>query len=171
METPHRLAGSLRQIITQVQSPSIFVGKAPYPPDRWRTTAPLPLKTDRSPTPALHHHCLGQLQKRFPFGRSAGTRLIAPHDLRTIAQPASGTLSRQRRQPRAAGADSGHVNSNTLSLINAVKVPGITDVGIENVGSLCVGKYMVFIVAWRDIPAGTELLMDYGKSYWKYLKL
>lgn len=29
---------------------------------------------------------------------------------------------------------------------------------------------MVFIVAWRDIPAGTELLMDYGKSYWKYLK-
>ncbi|MDQ0654647.1 hypothetical protein [Pseudomonas cedrina] len=28
METPHRLARSLRQNITQVQSPSIFVGKA-----------------------------------------------------------------------------------------------------------------------------------------------
>jgi 16S rRNA C1402 (ribose-2'-O) methylase RsmI len=27
METPHRLARSLRQIITQVQSPSIFVRK------------------------------------------------------------------------------------------------------------------------------------------------
>ncbi|MEG8235290.1 hypothetical protein [Pseudomonas orientalis] len=27
METPHRLARSLRQIITQVQSPSVFVGK------------------------------------------------------------------------------------------------------------------------------------------------
>jgi hypothetical protein len=26
METPHRLAGSLRQNITQVQSPSVFVG-------------------------------------------------------------------------------------------------------------------------------------------------
>ncbi|MBY8972686.1 SET domain-containing protein [Pseudomonas sp. P867] len=74
-------------------------------------------------------------------------------------------------QTNTSGASiSGHGNSNTLSLINAVKVPGITDVGIENVGSLCVGKYMVFIVAWRDIPAGTELLMDYGKSYWKYLK-
>ncbi len=65
---------------------------------------------------------------------------------------------------------SGHGNSNTLSLINAVNVPNIPDVGIENVGSLCVGKYMVFIVAWQDIPAGTELLMDYGKGYWKYLK-
>src|SRR5450830_1650151 len=28
METPHRLAGSLRQNITQIQSPSNFVGKA-----------------------------------------------------------------------------------------------------------------------------------------------
>ena len=74
-------------------------------------------------------------------------------------------------QTNTSGASiSGHGNSNTLSLINAVNVPGIPDVGIENVGSLCVGKYMVFIVAWRDIPAGTELLMDYGKGYWKYLK-
>ena len=65
---------------------------------------------------------------------------------------------------------SGHGNSNTLSLINAVKVPNLPDVGIENVGALYVGKYMVFIVAWRDIPAGTELLMDYGKAYWKYVR-
>lgn len=65
---------------------------------------------------------------------------------------------------------SGHGNSNTLSLINAVNVPNIADAGIENVGSMYVGKYMAFIVAWRDIPAGTELLMDYGQNYWKYMK-
>ena len=74
-------------------------------------------------------------------------------------------------QTNTKGASiSGHGNSNMLSLINAVKVPGIKDIGVENVGSLCVGKYMVFMVAWRDIPAGTELLMDYGKSYWKHMK-
>jgi len=65
---------------------------------------------------------------------------------------------------------SGHGNSSTLSLINAVKVPNLPDVGIENVGALYVGKYMVFLIAWRDIPAGTELLMDYGKAYWKYMR-
>lgn len=65
---------------------------------------------------------------------------------------------------------SGHGNSNTLSLINAVKVPNLPDVGIENVGALYVGNYMVFLIAWRDIPAGTELLMDYGKAYWKYIR-
>ncbi|AUZ46687.1 SET domain-containing protein [Pseudomonas orientalis] len=65
---------------------------------------------------------------------------------------------------------SGHGNSNTLSLINAVKVPNLPDAGIKNVGALYVGKYMVFLVAWRDIPAGTELLMDYGKAYWKYIR-
>lgn len=65
---------------------------------------------------------------------------------------------------------SGHGNSSTLSLINAVKVPNLPDVGIENVGALYVGKYMVFLIAWRDIPAGTELLMDYGKAYWKYIR-
>ncbi|MGR3889348.1 SET domain-containing protein-lysine N-methyltransferase [Pseudomonas sp. 1152_12] len=74
-------------------------------------------------------------------------------------------------QTNTKGASiSGHGNSNMLSLINAVKVPGIPNVGVENVGSLCVGKYMVFMVAWRDIPAGTELLMDYGKGYWKHIK-
>jgi len=47
METPHRLARSLRQIITEVQSPSVFVGLGfgfgvvvwmwgVYPLFRWR---------------------------------------------------------------------------------------------------------------------------------------
>lgn len=44
---------------------------------------------------------------------------------------------------------SGHGNSNVLSLINAINVPGQTNIGVENVGSICVGKYMVFFVAWE----------------------
>lgn len=65
---------------------------------------------------------------------------------------------------------SGHGNSNVLSLINAINVPGQTNIGVENVGSICVGKYMVFFVAWEKIPAGGELFLDYGASYWKHLK-
>ena len=65
---------------------------------------------------------------------------------------------------------SGHGNSNVLSLINAINVPGQTNIGVENVGSICVGKYMVFFVAWEKIPAGSELFLDYGANYWKHLK-
>ncbi|HWH86242.1 MAG TPA: SET domain-containing protein-lysine N-methyltransferase [Pseudomonas sp.] len=64
---------------------------------------------------------------------------------------------------------SGHGNSNLLSMINAVNVPGKPNLGIENVGSICVGKYMVFLVAWEKIPKGTELFLDYGGDYWKYM--
>ncbi|MCL9800499.1 SET domain-containing protein-lysine N-methyltransferase [Pseudomonas sp. AKS31] len=65
---------------------------------------------------------------------------------------------------------SGHGNSNVLSLINAINVPGQANIGIENVGSICVGKYMVFFVAWEKIPAGSELFLDYGANYWKHMK-
>lgn len=65
---------------------------------------------------------------------------------------------------------SGHGNSNLLSMINAVNVPGQANIGVENVGSICVGKYMVFLVAWEKIPAGTELFLDYGTDYWKAFK-
>ncbi len=33
-------------------------------------------------------------------------------------------------------------------------------------GAINVGKYMVFLVACDDIPAGKELLLDYGPNYW-----
>ncbi|MFG6203198.1 SET domain-containing protein [Pseudomonas retamae] len=65
---------------------------------------------------------------------------------------------------------SGHGNSNLLSMINAVNVPGQANIGVENVGSICVGKYMVFLLAWEKIPAGTELFLDYGPEYWKAFK-
>lgn len=65
---------------------------------------------------------------------------------------------------------SGHGNSNLLSMINAVNVPGQANIGVENVGSICVGKYMVFLLAWEKIPAGAELFLDYGPDYWKALK-
>lgn len=64
---------------------------------------------------------------------------------------------------------SGHGNSNILSMINAAEVPGQAKAGIENVGSIYVGKYMVFLVAWEKIPKGTELLLDYGPNYWQAL--
>lgn len=64
---------------------------------------------------------------------------------------------------------SGHGNSNVLSLINATRVPNAVSQGIENVRSVRVGNYMIFLVASKKIPAGTELLMDYGKHYWKYI--
>ncbi|MED7666157.1 SET domain-containing protein [Pseudomonas moraviensis subsp. stanleyae] len=64
---------------------------------------------------------------------------------------------------------SGHGNSNILSMINAAEVPGQPRAGIENVGSIYVGKYMVFLVAWEKIPKGTELLLDYGPDYWQAL--
>ena len=57
-----------------------------------------------------------------------------------------------------------------LSLINAVNVPGQANIGVENVGSIYVGKYMVFLLAWEKIPAGTELFLDYGSDYWKTLR-
>lgn len=65
---------------------------------------------------------------------------------------------------------SGHGNSNILSMINAVNVPGQANIGVENVGSIYVGKYMVFLLAWEKIPAGTELFLDYGTAYWKALQ-
>ena len=64
---------------------------------------------------------------------------------------------------------SGHGNSNILSMINAPEVPGAARTGTENVGAIYVGKYMVFLVAWEKIPAGTELLLDYGPAYWPTL--
>lgn len=70
-----------------------------------------------------------------------------------------------------AGATlSAHGNSNLLSLTNAPKAPGQPLIGPENVGAINVGKYMVFLVAWDNIPAGKELLLDYGPNYWKNME-
>lgn len=72
-------------------------------------------------------------------------------------------------ETRTKGATlSAHGNSSMLSLINATNVPGAAvTTGVENVRSIQVGHFMVFLIASKKIPAGTELLMDYGPKYWK----
>ena len=141
-----------------------------------------------------HHRRLDRLLevKKLANGPERGLSVVAKTDIKRfdVLGPYTGKLHRDQAsinaeilekgeaavgtylfQTNTQGATiSGHGNSSTLSLINAVKVPNLPDVGIENVGALYVGKYMVFLIAWRDIPAGTELLMDYGKAYWKYMR-
>lgn len=143
---------------------------------------------------ALHHD---RLTERFELrrptdGPERGLSVFAKVDIEPfeVLGPYSGKLHRTAKSLRTEmfekshqkvssflyatatkGATlSGHGNSNLLSMINAVNVPGQVNAGVENVGSICVGKYMVFLVAWEKIPAGTELLLDYGPDYWKLLK-
>ncbi|MBA2925527.1 SET domain-containing protein [Pseudomonas sp. P7] len=63
------------------------------------------------------------------------------------------------------GTLSAHGSGNILSLINSPAAPGQVPVGEQNVGSIYVGRYMTFFVAWRDIEEGEELLLDYGPFY------
>lgn len=141
-----------------------------------------------------HHRTLDRLLevKKLDEGSERGLSVVAKSDIKRfdVLGPYTGKLHLNEAsiaaevmekgrvavgtylfQTNTKGASiSGHGNSNILSLINAVNVPRIADVGIENVAALHVGKYMVFLLAWKDIPAGTELLMDYGREYWKYIK-
>lgn len=141
-----------------------------------------------------HHRTLDRLLevKKLDEGSERGLSVVAKSDIKRfdVLGPYTGKLHLNEAsiaaevmekgrvavgtylfQTNTTGASiSGHGNSNILSLINAVNVPRIADVGIENVAALHVGKYMVFLLAWKDIPAGTELLMDYGREYWKYIK-
>ncbi|TKK29934.1 SET domain-containing protein-lysine N-methyltransferase [Pseudomonas sp. CFBP13528] len=141
-----------------------------------------------------HHRTLDRLLevKKLDEGSERGLSVVAKSDIKRfdVLGPYTGKLHLNKAsiaaevmekgrvavgtylfQTNTKGASiSGHGNSNILSLINAVNVPRIADVGIENVAALHVGKYMVFLLAWKDIPAGTELLMDYGREYWKYIK-
>jgi len=58
---------------------------------------------------------------------------------------------------------------NTLSLINTSEMKtasGISALGKNNnVAAIGVGDNFIFYVAKEDIPAGTELLVNYGSDY------
>ncbi|VVP66514.1 hypothetical protein PS914_00356 [Pseudomonas fluorescens] len=62
------------------------------------------------------------------------------------------------------GTLSAHGSGNVLSLVNSFYTPG-ESFGHENVGTINVGRYMTFFVAWQDIEKGEELLLDYGPAY------
>lgn len=140
-----------------------------------------------------HDRLASRLEVRRPLdGPERGLSVFAKVDIEPfeVLGPYTGKLHRTTRSVRAEmlekstekvstflfatatkGATlSGHGNSNVLSLINAVNVPGQANIGVENVGSIYVGKYMVFLLAWEKIPAGTELFLDYGSDYWKTLR-
>ncbi|MCR8931547.1 SET domain-containing protein-lysine N-methyltransferase [Pseudomonas sp. S11P7] len=140
-----------------------------------------------------HDRLVSRLEVRRPLdGPERGLSVFAKVDIEPfeVLGPYTGKLHRTTKSVRAEmlekstekvstflfatatkGATlSGHGNSNMLSLINAVNVPGQANIGVENVGSIYVGKYMVFLLAWEKIPAGTELFLDYGSDYWKAFK-
>jgi hypothetical protein len=140
-----------------------------------------------------HDRLVSRLEVRRPLdGPERGLSVFAKVDIEPfeVLGPYTGKLHRTTKSVRAEmlekstekvstylfatatkGATlSGHGNSNVLSLINAVNVPGQANIGVENVGSIYVGKYMVFLLAWEKIPAGTELFLDYGSDYWKAFK-
>lgn len=140
-----------------------------------------------------HDRLVSRLEVRRPLdGPERGLSVFAKVDIEPfeVLGPYAGKLHRTAKSVRAEmlekstekvstflfatatkGATlSGHGNSNVLSLINAVNVPGQANIGVENVGSIYVGKYMVFLLAWEKIPAGTELFLDYGTDFWKAFK-
>lgn len=140
-----------------------------------------------------HHERFSNLfeVRKLDNGPDRGLSLIARHELQQfdVLGPYSGKLHLDEQslnqeifaksrdavgtylfETHTPGAlISGHGNSNVLSVINSHQVPGQPPIGKENVASVCVGKYMVFLIAWDTIPAGTELLMDYGPRYWQHI--